>query len=201
MEGTRHIKDKGISYEVIPPEEMLINEDARDWERPRFIGQRTPKTRSDLIGMGFDRDVIGKLSSDSENQSEGSQARRHDLNYVDNEGISDKSQEKLYLGEYYLLIDVDEDGESELWQVFYAGGTLLDKKRVDVHPYAVAVPIPIPHRAIGMCPAAQVADIQKIKSALVRQYQNNIYQSVWGRHAVNDRVDLDDFLNPRALGS
>lgn len=199
VEGVRRSKNKGVCYECIPPEEMLINEDARDWDRPRFIGQRTPKTRSELVEMGFDPDQVMSLSSDGESQSEGAIARRHDLG-TSTGGITDKSQEKVYLGEYYMLIDVDEDGISEQWQVFYAGGELLEKKRVAIHPYAVAVPIPIPHRAIGTCPAEQVADIQLVKSTLVRQYQNNIYQSVWGRHAVNERVDLDDFLNPRAGG-
>ena len=192
--------DRGIQYECIPPEEMLINEDARDFVRPRFIGQRTPKTRSELIEMGFDPDIIKNLSAQSEDDSEGAIARRRDLNYTTNSGGTDKSQDKIFLGEYYILMDLDEDGVSELWQVFFAGHQVLEKKRVDSHPYATAVPIPIPHRAIGTCPADQVADIQFVKSTLVRQYQNNIYQSVWGRHAVNERVDLDDFLNPRAGG-
>jgi len=62
------------------------------------------------------------------------------------------------------------------------------------------VPIPIPHRAIGTCPAEQVADIQFRKSTLVRQMLNNIYQSNYPRILHSNNVELDDLLTPRPGG-
>ena len=201
IDAIRKRKDKGVRYEPVPPEELLVNDDARDFIRPRFIGQKKQNnTRSDLIEMGFDKKVVQALASDDEVLTEGSLARRADLTSVKSQNSTDKSQDRIALGEYYMLIDVDEDGISEQWQIFYAGNEILEKNKVESHPYAVAIPIPIPHRAIGTCPAEQVADIQFTKSTLVRQFMNNIYQTNHGRHAVNERVELDDLLSPRAGG-
>jgi hypothetical protein len=194
-------KTKKIGLVNIPPEEMLINDDARDFERPRFIGHRTPKTRSALVEMGFDKDVVyglpaneGTLTTD-----EGAIVRRLQFAPENSRDNSDPSQEEIWLGEYYMPIDVNEDGVAEYYKLFYAGSKLIKApEAVDDHPFGVAVPIPMPHVAIGSCPAEQTADIQQTKSALIRQMNNNVYQNNYGGHAVNENVELDDLLTPRA---
>ena len=202
VRGIRKKKNKKIAMVNIPPEEMIINKDARDFVRPRIIGHRSPKTRSDLVKMGFNRDVVANLPADQGTIStkEGSIERRLEFSPTSAEGNAvDPSQEKIWLGEYYLPIDINEDGVSEYYKIFFAGTKLLEKpERVDDHPFGVAVPIPMPHTAIGSCPAEQVADIQFWKSTLVRQMNNNIYQNNYGGHAVNENVQLDDLLTPRA---
>ena len=187
----------------IPPEEFLIARTARNFDKPRFIGHRTPKTRSQLVEMGFDKDQVYDLPADEYFEfttSEEKIARywNYDGYYDSNPG--DPSNDLIYLGEYYVYIDTDGDGVNELWQVFRAGNQILGKEQVDEHPFAVVVPIPIPHRAIGSCPAEQVADLQYLKSTLLRQALNNIYQTNYMRTIVNERVDLDDLLTPRAGG-
>lgn len=197
------IKTPKKRYEVVnvPPEELLINRDARSFIDPRFIGQRVPKTKSELIQMGFDQDIIEELSSEDEFQiSEIKQVRNHDLNWSESNPTPHPPNDKVFLGEYYMKIDIDGDGVAELWQIFTAGNQILEKNRVDEHPFAVCVPIPIPHRAIGSCPAEQVADIQFVNTTLTRQALNNIYHTNFARTVVNDRIDLDDLLTPRAAG-
>jgi hypothetical protein len=98
-------------------------------------------------------------------------------------------------------MDVDGDGIVEYWKVFYAGSEVLEKEQVEDHPFAVCVPIPIPHRAIGTCPAEQVAPIQYRKSHLVRNMLDNVYQSNYPRVMHSNKVDLDDLLTPRAGGT
>ncbi|MCA3169595.1 MAG: hypothetical protein ING20_02395 [Burkholderiales bacterium] len=187
----------------VPPEEFLICRSARDFRNPRFIGHRTPKTRSELILMGFDRDTVENLPADEYYDFEVSYEKN--ARYWNYDGLietnpGDASQDIIYLGEYYVYMDTDGDGVAELWQVFRAGNEILDKNQVDEHPFAVVVPIPIPHRAIGSCPGEQVADIQYLKSTLMRQALNNVYQTNYMRTIVNERVDLDDLLTPRAGG-
>lgn len=187
----------------VPPEEFLICRSARDFRNPRFIGHRTPKTRSELILMGFDRDTVENLPADEYYDFEVSYEKNS--RYWNYDGLletnpGDPSQDVIYLGEYYVYMDTDGDGVAELWQVFRAGNVILDKNQVDEHPFAVVVPIPIPHRAIGSCPGEQVADIQYLKSTLMRQALNNVYQTNYMRTIVNERVDLDDLLTPRAGG-
>jgi hypothetical protein len=192
-----------IKLENIPPEEFLIARTARDFNNPRFIGQRTPKTRSELVLMGFDKDTVYDLPADEYFDfalSEEKNARYYDYDGMYDSNPGDSSNDIIYLGEYYVYIDSDGDGIAELWQVFRAGNKILGKEQVDEHPFAVVVPIPIPHRAIGTCPAEQVADIQYLKSTLLRQALNNVYQTNYQRTIVNERVDLDDLLTPRAGG-
>lgn len=187
----------------VPPEEFKIDRNARDFVSCRFIGHRTPKTRSELIEMGFSRDVVDSLPADVgyfDGNGE-KQARYHDYaGYGENNPAHHHPNDIVYLGEYYAKIDVDEDGVAELWQIMRAGDEILSKERVDIHPFAVLVPVPMPHRAIGTCPAEQVADLQFINSTLLRQALNNIYASNYSRMAVNERVDIDDLLTPRAGG-
>jgi hypothetical protein len=191
-----------VQIDNIPPEEFVFARNSRDFIKPRFIGQRTPKTRSELLEMGFDKDIVISLGvDDAERMTEEVSARDDDLgNNVAHNPTTQTANDTIYLGEYYVEIDVDEDGVTELWQIFRAGDKVLQKEKVDNHPYAVAVPIPIPHRALGTCPAEQVADIQWTKSVMLRQAYDNIYQTNYPRTVINERVELDDLLTPRAAG-
>lgn len=187
----------------VPPEEFLICRSARDFRNPRFIGHRTPKTRSQLIQMGFEKDVVETLPADEYFDfqiSDEKNARYWNYDGLYDTNPGDPSNDIIYLGEYYAYIDTDGDGVAELCQVFRAGNTVLNWQHIEEHPFCVVVPVPIPHRAIGSCPGEQVADLQYLKSTLLRQALNNIYQTNYQRTIVNERVDLDDLLTPRAGG-
>lgn len=189
------------AIENVPPDELLVARRARDFIDPPFIGQRTPRTRSELLEMGFDKSVVDTLGKDDDLDNEVKLARNYDLEEdYDTNPTNDRSKDIIYLGEYYVKMDSDGDGISELWQVFYANGKVLDKQRVDSHPFCVLVPVRMPHKAIGTCPADQVADIQYLKSNLLRQMLNNIYATNFNRMVVNERVELDDLLTPRPGG-
>lgn len=200
--STKKILSNGKTViENIPPDELLVADRARDFSDPPFIGQRTPKTRSELIEMGIPKKVVESLPVDAEVDNQVKTARNEDVQiYIEENPTSDASKDIIYLGEYYIKMDVDEDGISELWQVLWAGGKVLEKTRVDDNPYCVYVPIPIPHRAVGTCIAEQVADKQYWKSTLVRQANNNIYATNFNRVIANQRVNLDDLLTPRHGG-
>lgn len=193
-----------VCYENIPPEEFLISREARDFIKPKMIGHRTLKSRSDLIDMGFDRGLVSMLPDyQRATDGDGQKAARY-YDYSDNEYTNASSHhpnDLVELSEIYMHIDVDEDGVSELWQVFTSGNKLLEKSRFEEHPFACGTPIPLPHRAIGTCPAEQVADIQYLKSVLVRHAQDNIYTSNYNRFLVNERVNMDDMLSPVPGGS
>ena len=48
----------------VPPDEFVLSKSARNFDKPTFIGHRSPKTRSDLVLMGFDRDQVDSLPAD-----------------------------------------------------------------------------------------------------------------------------------------
>ena len=153
-EVTRTTSNGCVKIVNIPPEEFLIASDARDFDSPRFIGQRTPKTRSQLIEMGFDKDIVSSLPADHVDLSGEKDARFAGVSDFREGGThNDPANDVIYLGEYYMHLDVDEDGIAELYQVFRAGDQILSHEAVDEHPFANITPIPVPHRAIGSCPA------------------------------------------------
>ena len=78
-EGVRIKKTGSVKYYNIPPEEFLVSRTARDFVKPRFIGHRCPKTRSDLVEMGFDKAVVDSIPADEYYRaSEEKDARYHD---------------------------------------------------------------------------------------------------------------------------
>lgn len=196
--------EKGkVNYLGIPGEEFLINRDARDFVGPRFIGHRTEHTtRSDLIEMGFNKKVVNALPKDGKHRrTEATFARRRQvLGTGENNPTTSAANDIITLLECYPKLDIDEDGIAERWQIFIAGHKILQKELWDQHPFAVAVPVPMPHVAIGTCPAEQAADFQLVKSVLGRNGLDNIYNTNWNRMVYNERVDLDDLFTARPGG-
>lgn len=193
------INSKGRQRVItIPADEFVISKRATDFETPPLIGQYTSKTRSQLVQMGFDAKLVYSISAD--NLSKKDNEEDDQLDTTASNPTTDRSKDVLWLGEYYTYIDIDGDGISELCQVFMCNGKLLEYEEVDSHPYAVFIPLPIPGQAIGTCPADQVADLQYLKSHLIRQANNNIYATNFNRYVANDRVNLDDLLTQRHGG-
>jgi len=192
--------ERKIKIDNIPPEEFLFSKSARDFVDPTFIGHRTPKTRSDIMEMGFDNDVVKGLPADKPfSDTQQKNARYHDQSMIEDNPGGHHPNDLIYLGEYYIYLDMNNKGITQLYQVFYAGNQILSYQQVDEHPFAVIVPIPIPHRAIGTCPAEQAADLQFRKSVLTRQMLDNIYATNHSRVLANERVNFDDLLDPRGV--
>lgn len=199
VQGVRTNKTGKIKIEPIPPNEMVISKRAKDFTRPPFYGHLTPKTRSELIKMGFDKKKIKALGSGNNESEKVEDSRNYNLDGpVHQNKTTDKSLDIFLLGEYYLEIDRDQDGIAEYYQVFFISkeNVLLEMTKIDNHGLATATSIPMPHRAIGECPASLVADHQYWSSTLTRQLNNNIYAGNFARVAANDRVDRDELLTP-----
>lgn len=56
-----------------------------------------------------------------------------------------------------------------------SGPFILIREPADIRPYASWSAVPLPHRAVGNCPAGIVKDLAVIKTALERGVLNNIY--------------------------
>lgn len=184
--------------ENVPADDCLIGKGDRDFEDPDFIGQRTWVRKSKLYAMGFDKKKIAMLTSGSPTSNSIETARSWDLGSSEKSNPTNRESDKGYwLGEYYTKIDTDGDGIEELWQIFKVDNVILSQKRVDEHPYCVFTPIPLPHRAIGSCPAKHVAPYQHWKSSLARQMNNNIYATNFNRALINENVDIEDYMTLR----
>lgn len=189
--------------EPVPPNEFVISKRARSFDDTPLIGKNTPKTRSELKKMGFDPEIVDALGTEQAGIDSVASARTRDLGgNVDTNPSEDRSKDIFRLGQYYIKLDNDEDGEEELWLVYYVedGNTILSKEEVDYQPFCPYTNIPMPNRAIGTCIAHQVNDYQFWKTTLIRHLNDNIYSTNYARAAINENVNKDDFLNPRHGG-
>lgn len=164
------------------PENFYLDSEATTIEEARFCAYlHEHKTRSDLIEMGFDREVVDDLPADTLSLSdEESLARVRDTIGLRTQAL--KSQELIDLYECYVKADVDGDGIAELLQVWYAGnagaGKVLDwSEWEDELPFSDIPCYPVPHRWDADSVADRVKDIQKVKTVLLRQGLDNIYDA------------------------
>jgi len=190
----------------VPPEEMRISSDARhlDLSRARFVGQEREATRSELVEMGFPREVVDDLPTAGElRESEEELARESRTDEQHDFGQRlDPSQEKVLVQEGYPLVDFDGDGRAERRRVFIAGGELLENEEVDRQPFHALCPQPMPHKHFGRSWAQKVFDLQDLGSTLQRQILDNLSHANNPGHAVWEMAmgenTLDDLLTTRA---
>ena len=193
-----------VRIEAVPPEEFLIERQAKSIDSANFVCHRTNMTRTALIEMGFDKDEINKLpTGNSIDYLEDNQVRfQEDLVGLNDDG--DKSSDEILIHECYTRIDINDDGKSELVKILLAGdGTYkaLSIEEVDSMPFISITPVIMPHRFYGRSVSELVEDIQLIKSTVMRQMLDNMYLTNNNRIAVQDgQVSLDDLLTNRPGG-
>lgn len=182
MDGLHAVKIKRTTkygctkVEAVPPEDYGISDEAKTCEDARFQYHRERKTRSELIEMGFDRAKVEALGRSADNNSQEQLAR--DQESVSDDG--DQSMELVDLYECYVRVDADNDGVAELWRVYYAGskdgGEILDKEEwEDELPFDSIPCQPMPHKFESGSLADETMDVQRIKTALLRQALDNTY--------------------------
>lgn len=195
------------TIENVPPEEFLINRGAKTLEDARFICHRSHKSKSELLQMGFDPDVVEDLpgytgGADDITTSQEYMAR-HSYDSTDvypNQAAAD-SEMVVQIYESYVKLDMDGSGISVLHKICHAGSELLDIEPIDYIPFSTVCPIPIPHKFYGLSVAETVEDIQLIRSTLTRNLLDNMYLSNNGRfQVVEGQVNIDDLLTNRPGG-
>ena len=194
-----------VKIENIPPEEFLIERNAKTIEEANFVAHRVLKTRSDLIQMGFDREVVENLATQNTVLlNEERLTRFSDIDESPLNDSTDESTEDIEIYECYVKIDMDGDGIAELRKVIVAGSngnTVLENMPCDFIPFCSLTPIPMPHRFYGRSVSELVEDVQLVKSTVMRQLLDNMYLTNNNRVAIMDgMVNLDDLLTSRPGG-
>ncbi|MCA1491841.1 portal protein [Sinorhizobium alkalisoli] len=164
---------------AVPLEEFLIHPDAISIEDSPITGIAMRMRRSDLIAMGYDRDMIERLpasTGDSGRDDEGLTRRRDAFDARDE---MPKALEEVDYYELYVTIDADDDGIAELRRLVFAGGTseenLLSNEEWDEVPFADLIIERRPHQREGGSVTDDLAEIQRVKTVLMRQTLDNLY--------------------------
>jgi hypothetical protein len=194
----KRVKKYGcVKIENVPPEEFLISKAAREIENSPFVAHRKLMQRSELIAMGYDKDIVDELPSYDDLTFSPERVARFDQGEQPDEQQSlDPAMQTVEVYECYIRIDEDGDGLAELRRIVYCGSEILEDEECDYIPFHSICPIPIPHKFFGQSLADRTMDIQLIKSTITRQSLDNLYLTNNNRvGAVDGQVNLDDLLN------
>ena len=194
-----------IRIENVPPEEFLVNRRATSLEDAHFVAHRTVMTVSDLVAMGYDRDVIEKYAGYSSLEVDDERTNRfQDLEANTGTDAADPALAEVIYYECVMKIDYDGDGIAEMRRICAigeGGEEILHNEPYDHVPFAVVSPILMPHRLIGRSIYDMTEDLQVIKSTLMRQYLDSVYTSTLPRMGiVEGMVNIDDVLDGTAGG-
>jgi hypothetical protein len=186
----------------VPPEEFLIAKAGKTVKNTPFCAHRRMITRSDLIAMGFDEEVVNGLpTGDALAYTPERVARFAPGEQPYDVQPDDFAMQEVEVFECYIYYDGDEDGIAELHQVFYAGNDILSDEETDYVPFYSICPLPIPHKFFGNSLADRTVDLQLIKTTVTRQMLDNMYLTNNSRvTAVEGQVNLDDLLTSTAGG-
>ena len=206
---TRKTRKGKIRVENVPPSEFLISRESKDIKDARFVCHRVKKTLSELREMYPDEKLepedLG--NDDGSMDSFGSEREsRYDFDNSSNFGLEDgteyeESLRVYWLNESFLKTDFNGDGLSELRRVCTVGDYVLANEEIDSIPFISITPIKIPHKFFGLSVADLVMDLQLIKSTLMRNLMDNMYNQNFGRYAVLEgQANLDDLLTQRPGG-
>ncbi len=191
-----------LRVECIEPEDFGINREATTIEKARFCYHRQDVTRSDLIEMGFDRELVESLPVDRFSALNEEKLARDSEASVFFNNSGDQSMQQVELFECYVQADVDGDGVAETIRAFYAGnsgaGELLDwEVWEDDVPFSDIPCEPVPHRWDARSVAEDTQDIQRVKTVLTRQFLDNLY---WVNNPMT-AAEEGSVTNPETLRS
>ena len=189
----------------VPPEEFLVSRHCTSLEDAHFMAHRTSLTVSELVAMGYDRDLVEKYAGESELDTDREVSNRfQDIEAATGVDPADPTLRSVIYHECIMNVDFDGDGIAErrrICAIGSDGAEILHNEPWDHIPFAVASPILMPHRLVGRSIYDMTEDLQVIKTTLMRQYLDSVYSSTLPRiAAVEGAVNLDDLLDAQAGG-
>ena len=201
-----------VKVHSLPPEEFLISRRAVDIDDSILTCHKVEKTVSDLLELGYSRELIDSLPSHDEQDYNEERVSRFNLDdeWPDDDDSPDYSLREIWLYDVFMKVDFDGDGIAELRNIKVAGPgykVLPDPEtgelalEVDDHPFVDITPIRMPHKFFGRSLFELTADIEKIKTTIIRQLLDNMYLVNNNRAFLNERVNLDDWLTNRPGGA
>jgi hypothetical protein len=204
VQVTRVQKERKQCIRVLPPERCKVS-----YKTPSFrLNNDCPyfeffdyKTLSDLRADGFDVPELIPESWAIDEQEDLARDLYNEQGWRTDQNEPDESMSRYRVRMIWLLFDANQDGIAERVYVVRIGRHILFQEQVSRIPVASMVAIPTSHRHIAISIADIVADIQRIKTAILRGGLDNLYLANNARTFINpDKVNLDDALVSRPGG-
>lgn len=195
----RMVQKRDIRAAAVPRERFLIHPDAVSLDDSALTGSKTQVRRSDLVAMGYDKDMIFGLAIGDEDDDYERDERR---DAVTNTDETHRANELVDYYDLYVRFDEDGDGIAELRHMCFAGGTgeknlLLDEEADEVQFVDLKI-LSQPHQWEGISIFDDLEDIQRVKTVLLRQTLDNLYWQNNPQPTVQDGaiVNMDAVYNP-----
>jgi len=194
---------KCVKIVDVPLETFRMTKNATDKDSAAMVGDVSTITRGELMARGFSRSQVDGLSlAGGKDESARLKAIRDakeggSTNEADN---SDWAGEDVEIEDLYPTIDYDGDGIAERRHIMRSGDIILVNEVFNHVPYAIMSSILMPHKAIGKSRAEIAAPTARVKTAILRGVNDNIYAVNNPRIAVNDNVNMDDMFIIRPNG-
>jgi hypothetical protein len=188
-----------ICIDIVAPEEFLIEPLATNVHSATYVGHRTPKTKAELMEMGYPKKLVMKIPSDDAKELQFSPevlARTQPTH--SNDAIDEPIQNELEYVVYYesyVRMDMMDGKGVRLYKICHAGQTILDKQEVDKAPFLAYNPLPIPHVFYGYNFAARVIHTQNARTVLFRGVLDHTAMTTNHRYMVVN----GGLMNPREL--
>jgi hypothetical protein len=191
-----------IRDECVPNEWFRVSPDTVELDDSPYVGQRTPVSISKLVAMGYDYETLKTLWDDAPADTVVEQARDSERSKTRQNIVRrDDAERQLWLHSEYPLFDMDGDGIAERLFVHRIGQNILSVVPVDEQPYTGWSPIPMQHRFTGQSLYDKTGDIQRIRTVLLRNALDSVYQSVSPRTLISEDAmtadTIDDLLTVR----
>lgn len=192
-----------VCIRTLPPERVKVDQRAFNWridERCNYFEYWEETTLTELREQGYD--IPNDIADEPELYTQEDYARdQFGERRLERYKPSDPSMRRVKARQIWIRVDYDGDGVAELLQVLRVGRRILHVEEVSRIPVSSGVACPLPHRHMGISIADMVADIQRIKTAILRQGLDNLYIANNPQKVLNEQfVNLDDALISRAGG-
>lgn len=199
----RRSDGKDLCIRVLPPERVKVDQRAYSWridERCNYFEYWEETTLTELREQGFD--IPTDVADDPELYTQEDYARdQYGERRLERYKPSDPSMRRVKARMIWIRVDYDGDGVAELLQILRVGRRIFYQEEVSRIPVASGVACPLPHRHLGIAVADMVSDIQRIKTAILRQGLDNLYLSNNPQKILDEsKVNIDDALISRAGG-
>jgi hypothetical protein len=199
VEIKRRRKRNQVKIETMPPEEFFVDAAATSLDDAQVVGHRTMATVSDLVALGYDRDMLDDHLSDEFAFTDNDE---YWARYADSDvpgPVSAYERKRVLYVEAWCYVDYDGDGISELRRVCTVGNNyeVVNNETADSIPFAMFACDPEPHVFFGSDIADLTKDIQRVKSAVLRGMLDSLSFALYPRTGVVEgMVNIDDVLNP-----
>lgn len=193
-----------VEIAAIPLEEFFISPDALMIDEAVFCAHNQKLRRSQLVAMGYDREIIDKLpaySARANQDDEKTKRRGEDVDIRNAERI--RGMDEIDYWECFVRLDADDDGIAELRRVVMAGGwsdtNILENDEIDEAPFTDIVIERRPHEWQGRSLFDDTHEIQRVKTVLLRNTLDNIYWQNNLQPIVSEAMvsNMDAVLNPQ----